>query len=405
VAGIERELAARGLAADLGRRYPASGRDNAAQLFSGRHAGHEHPVVDALGRLALGGGVDAAQLELGIPLRWPGPSRQALLDALEAALGTAADRAAGTADGRAACVDSPAAQVRPVAVARDEWEGRLEPVRVEEPASATSIDAVAAESAVQAAPRRGVALQAVLDDQGHAAAFCGFEATSPHAMAARFSVVCSDGSMMLLVGEAPWSGDDHGCRLEGMQWEWSADGSGRIRLDAPMVRYATHDAYLDLESGLASAMLVEARADLAYEPLGRGHGRLHGKLKAGALVLDIDATAFAEDPSVRTSTSDDRLRVALARPGGEVLRLASDDGTDLALDDGLGLVARGVRDDGFVGGDVLSRVPVWRPLGQGAFGCWTFGVARCRFADGRPALPGLFDRLQVFRLPVRKPQS
>src|SRR4029077_15991575 len=66
--------------------YTASGRDNAAQLFSGRHLDHENAEVAALARLSIDERVDAAQLELGIPLRWKGPLRDAFVEGLVAAM-------------------------------------------------------------------------------------------------------------------------------------------------------------------------------------------------------------------------------------------------------------------------------------------------------------------------------
>ncbi len=75
--------AARGIAATLGARYPARHRENLLQLFTTRHRDDPRPLVRALASLAPS--VDAVQLELGIPLRWPGPWRTRLLDACVAA--------------------------------------------------------------------------------------------------------------------------------------------------------------------------------------------------------------------------------------------------------------------------------------------------------------------------------
>ena len=50
--------------------------------------------------------------------------------------------------------------------------------------------------------------------------------------------------------------------------------------------------------------------------------------------------------------------------------------------------------------EVLARVPVWRPIGQGAFVRWQFGIARCRYTDGGPDSIGLFECTDVFTLPA-----
>jgi hypothetical protein len=133
-----------GIDAPIGRRYPAAGRDNATQLFSGRHSANQSEDAAALSALARAGRVDAVQLELAIPLRWPSRYRAAFLDAVVAAV-----RAH-----RAACGEQAA---RPCE--RDEW--RLPPAS---PAQAN-------------APPAGWSVQAVLEDG--AGFFAGAEPTGP----------------------------------------------------------------------------------------------------------------------------------------------------------------------------------------------------------------------------------
>src|SRR5207247_7966324 len=68
----------------IGSRYPAAHVNNLLQLFTGRRAGDPHPAISRLA--ALADRVDAVQLELGIPLRWPGPRRSAFTQLLVAIL-------------------------------------------------------------------------------------------------------------------------------------------------------------------------------------------------------------------------------------------------------------------------------------------------------------------------------
>jgi hypothetical protein len=43
---------------------------------------------------------------------------------------------------------------------------------------------------------------------------------------------------------------------------------------------------------------------------------------------------------------------------------------------------------------------VWRPVGDGVFARWSFGIVRCRFdGDEGEGVAGLFDSLEVFRRP------
>src|SRR5262249_39862230 len=76
--------AARGIGATVGARYPARNRENLVQLFTARYRDDPRPVVRAFAGWASR--VDAVQLELGIPLRWPGAWRGRFVAAVEDAL-------------------------------------------------------------------------------------------------------------------------------------------------------------------------------------------------------------------------------------------------------------------------------------------------------------------------------
>src|SRR6185436_10459315 len=78
-------LAARGIAATPGLRYPARARENLLQLFTSRYQDDARPVVRRLACLA--DRVDAVQLELSLPLRLPGAWRDAFVKACASALG------------------------------------------------------------------------------------------------------------------------------------------------------------------------------------------------------------------------------------------------------------------------------------------------------------------------------
>jgi hypothetical protein len=73
----------------LGARYPARAPENLLQLFSERHTADARPLVQRLAQ--LGRRCDGVQLELAVPLRWPGPWRTRMIasvvDALPALLG------------------------------------------------------------------------------------------------------------------------------------------------------------------------------------------------------------------------------------------------------------------------------------------------------------------------------
>ena len=420
IAAIEHSLEVRGVRAAIGMRYPASGRDNAAQLFSGRHAEHADETVAALSRLAIAGRVDAAQLELGIALRWPGAGREAFLDALTEALaggGWSAPmslRRSGSDAGDASSISSSGHRAGPRVPLT--LHAAQDPDGIPRAACGWTLDpAIKDTESHEHDP--GFAMQAVIDSEGGLATFCGVESTGPRSMAARFSVVCADGTMFLLVGEGAWSGDPGRYDLEGFSWRSSTDLARiDLHLEAMVVRYRTHEAYLDLEEGLAGSELTKASVQLVYEAATPEHGRLHGRVRVGDLDLDVDTTAFVDHGARRRGQAEGRLRVLAVRGesargnsvGEEVSIVRSGLGADAVLTlepqaGGLGVIrpAGEVADSsGLREARVVARVPVWRPVGDGAFARWSFGIVRCRFeGDEGEGVAGLFDSLEVFRRP------
>jgi hypothetical protein len=387
IAAIEEELACRGVSASIGRRYTASGRDNAAQIFSGRHAEHENEALAGLARRAIDEGVDAAQLELGIPLRWKGLRREAFVEGVVAALA------------RDAVAARDAGVEREFSLAR-------EPSAIPRVSSGWNLEARSSEA--KAGPSEpAYALQAVLDAASGIATFCGVESTGPNSMAARFSLVFTDGSMMLLVGEGDWTGEHGHYQLEGFDWHTSNDGARtEIRVRAPLVRYPTHDAYLDLEQGLASSRLVDADVDLVAERVSPDHARLAGRVEALGQTWNIDSIAFLERAGRRMTSFEPRIRILAARGPEDVFvaRSGTNAGASLRLDEQagrLGVIRRTGEEDPLLlrDAEILASVPVWRPLGQGVFVRWRFGIVRCRYSDGSPENVGLFDCTEVFGIP------
>jgi hypothetical protein len=69
-----------GIRTTYGERWPAAHRNNVLQLFRQTRPAVAGSELHPLGRLAASGRVQAVQLELGAPLRWPGPWRERFLD-------------------------------------------------------------------------------------------------------------------------------------------------------------------------------------------------------------------------------------------------------------------------------------------------------------------------------------
>jgi hypothetical protein len=86
-------LRAAGIQPTFGMRYPAGGIHNLVQAFTARRRGAPIDALDELAAIAATGSVDAAQLELSVAVRMPGPLRERAIDAIVATLdGSAASR-------------------------------------------------------------------------------------------------------------------------------------------------------------------------------------------------------------------------------------------------------------------------------------------------------------------------
>jgi len=253
--------AARGIVATVGARYPARHRENLLQLFTSRYADDPRPLVRAVATYAPR--VDAVQLELGIPLRWPGTWRARLLDACAAALPALAGR--------------PAAPIVPPAV---------------EPAEDPS----------------------AVRFEFTSAALCGLVATD--AGGARLLLFPPGGGLVLFTGERVAGQGPRGLRVVA-----TAEGGLAIRLRGPLLRFAETTPFLDLETGLASAALVEADVALDFRPDGsRAFGDVAGSVVVEGDAFPVDGHGFAMDPAA-TPDVWPRFRAALRIGDGAVLAL------------------------------------------------------------------------------------
>src|SRR5207247_1487795 len=246
---------ARGIAATVGARYPARHRENLLQLFTPRYAEDGRPLVRALAARAPF--VDAVQLELGIALRWPGPWRARLV---------------------AACTEAlPALLAAP------------------HPASAPPGDTTAAALAPPV-PRRlefaGAALSGLVGlDAGRTGRLLLFPAA---------------GGLVLFTGERL------GHTPGGLRVEPSASGGLALSYDGPLLRFPDTTPFLDLETGLARAELVEGEIELRFAP---GHAH-EGPAEFGTVTGGV-AVERARHP-VRGPAGARRVRGV--RPGGGARR-------------------------------------------------------------------------------------
>jgi hypothetical protein len=262
-------LAAHGIAATPGLRYPARARENLLQLFTGRHAGDARPLVRRLAAVAPR--VDAVQLELSLALRLPGPWREAFVSACAGALGGGAHADATWAPWVPGCG-----------------------------AAAVAFEFVAP----------GVCGLAAIDDRG-----------------GRLLLFLDDGRLLTFTGERVGAhGPD---RVAGLHLATASDGTVVLAYAGPMLVFPDTRPFIDLEDGLGRATLANAAVALRLPPSHRGPD---GPCPAGTVVgqVEIDGTVHAvRGHGVRTARAMDLgapARASLRLADGTVVVARGDGG-------------------------------------------------------------------------------
>src|SRR5438128_2616983 len=257
------------IAATVGARYPARARENLLQLFTPRYAGDRRSLVAALAAMAPA--VDAVQLELGIPLRWPGPWRTWFVEACRQALPSL------TAGERDIAGGEPAA---------DGAASALVPCRL----------------------------------QFAGVPFCGLAAVGTDG-GARLLLLPSDGGLLLFTGE----------RAGGLAVATTGPGAVSLAYAGPLLRFPDTAPFLDLERGLAAARLVDADVQLTFTPAHAGgeaseFGSVAGTVALGGRRLVRSGRHLivrAETPATARRLSCTRARLVRRRDRGSPSQAAS----------------------------------------------------------------------------------
>ncbi|MFN8643152.1 MAG: hypothetical protein U0802_16395 [Candidatus Binatia bacterium] len=273
--------AGRGIAALLGERYPARHANNVLQLFR-RHPGPAPPLAPRLRDWAVADRLEAVQLELGAPLRWPGPLRGDFAAALRESFAVA-----------------------PV-------PGRS--------ASGTRVGAVAS------------SVPATLQAYDPAADVGVVARVDPAAAGARRA-----GRLLLFLGGtrvALFTGEDApgAAPRDGVRFMRRPDGL-HLTFDGWALRTEDGSHYLDLELALARSHLLAVRADLRFTRQRGDHGRARGTLTLDGNARAFDGVGFTppvapsgRDAPWRTPLSlhvgfdDTAVAVRHRVPGGTVVR-------------------------------------------------------------------------------------
>jgi hypothetical protein len=212
-----------GIAVGLGWRYPASSRNNLIQLFTGRYAADDDPRMRRLGE--LGRNVNAVQLELSIPLRWPSPWRGALLDACVRAFGDHPPPSPPAAGAEVAAPSRPAPPRKPGAGSH---------------VTAQFQDAAG-----------GVAGLLTVD-------------VGPATAAGRLLLMSLERpGLYLYTGECPAATSDGSLRVGCLVARPQGTGDLLVRFEGPLLWFPDTDPFLDLEVGLSGARACDARLSLS----------------------------------------------------------------------------------------------------------------------------------------------
>lgn len=350
---LQETAAQSGIMVTFGSRYPAAHPNNLLQVFAAsadRDAEDLAPITSLCGRAT----VDAAQLELAIPLRWPGPRRDRFL----AILGEVFGRSDGT--------PSPAAPGRPRAFPR-----RL----------------IVANGRVV---RRRV-LQLVTDEL---LVMASIDASAEGATGGR--VVVSDGPDRLALFTGELVDPSREWVVPPLVWESESPACARVVYEGPLVAFPSHTPFLDLERGLADGTVVEARLDLTCErtAIAADADDWFGAV-VGSLVVDGRAHTIATRGLVTLAETGTRprfpsCRITLPDTSWGALVLVADDERPWEL-----------RDGGLVGGLVARGRPALRAEAEVRLGA-TNGTLRLEVGDDL----GCAERIEAVLervIPVRRP--
>lgn len=323
------QLGGRGIESTFGERWPGAHRNNLLQAFRA-HGGA--PVPEALAplrRAAATGRIDAVQLELSVPLRWPGTPRRNFIASLQSALSTA----------RAAADPIPA-------------------------------------PAPDALPElRRAALQCT-DRAANLLILAGMACLPDGSIGCRFLFFLPDGRVGIFTGHGRPRGR---LAVHGFSFRQHATGLA-LSLASPVQLTDDPIGYFRFEAAQQRAEIVQVRAELE-----ESGGRVRGELVVsgagtGNQSFALDARALPQPLAGRPTGLAPGLRFLLAHEDGTTEQIAGDlsAGSRQSLCDG-----RVLRHE---------RVQTAALLRHEAGRAWRceFGPARFLFDDGRSAT-GLFE--------------
>lgn len=363
-------LEGQGIATFIGVRYPASHPNNLLQLFAERPLGECQTAIEAqFAEWAGAGRLQALQLELGIPLRWPGEWRQRLMGCLLAHF-------------------DQTHPPNPLPLGREggfrpggEFKGRV------------------AHPAALAPTRRAASLQ-FYDPAAGIGLLAGIGPIGPETTAARLLLFLGGQRVALFTGERTPPND---LLVEPLDFQVDGEVTA-IRFAGPILHLDDGAIYLDLEAALAASALGEVAAHVRFaragvDASGAEFGRVEGWIEVGGERRAVATGGYANAGAVRIGQ----------RPGHTMLAADFGGGHGVLVNIGVGIGARVIEfrdgatrelsasvettasaapfelhfaDAGTLRASPDSRMEILRGLGKGGYARVTFGTARFEW-EGR----------------------
>ncbi|MDG2303136.1 MAG: hypothetical protein P8R42_00555 [Candidatus Binatia bacterium] len=361
---FRQRLASAGVLATYGERWPAAHRNNVMRLF--RHRPAVPSPAPGLAKFVEAGRVNAVQLELGAPLRWPGRLRQDFVES--------------------------AAQVF-----RGESVGPQETRRSE--AKAVAPDGPSP---------RSLGLQAF--DPGAGREGLGVIVGAMHLpgkdVGARLQLFPGGQRMGIFTGHGqvgPVLG------VPDLHFEPTASGFDAF-FEGNLLETDDAAAYFQREEEQAGARLRPASVRLSFERRDNGFGHVRGRVDLGGEVFEVSCAAFADLRLARPGGARQGTRILGAFDDGSAVRLEGEEEGGTWLVSTLGAQSREdterlgrVCETGpgawrleFEGGDsfsvrVRTQAALLRPVGPQEYVHTTFGVVHVQSGDDRTG-SGFYER-------------
>jgi hypothetical protein len=273
---------AAGIGVSVGARYPASHPNNLLQIFSARGLRLTDAWARRIAEWAVAGRINAVQLELGAPLRWPGAWRDRFVAAVgDTFVGTGKSATEGVRQWPSNPVTPPRVAIRPAS-----------------------------------APHPSLSLQ-LYDRDADVGIVAGVSRLGSATRAARLLLFLGGQQIGLFTGEgAASAGSVHPLRLR------TVGESVELAFRGPVLVLDDARLYLDLEAALAASSLVEADLELRFLGSSKRHvaginfGSIQGRLSLDGRSRDLAAWGFAGHGGVRSTGLGQQTMLA-ADLGGE----------------------------------------------------------------------------------------